>query len=82
MPSRWAPFVVGPGNMPPFNQTALSDGAVASIADYLGVLRDPPQPGGLSVAPPGPVTEGLLAAVVGLGATLLAAAWVTRGGRG
>jgi hypothetical protein len=28
------------------------------------------------------VTEGLLAGLIGLGAALVAAAWVTRGGRG
>lgn len=72
----------GPGTMPEFNETTLDNASVASIALYVGVLRDPAQPGGLSVAPAGPVTEGLLAALVGLGAALVGAAWVTRGGRG
>jgi ubiquinol-cytochrome c reductase cytochrome c subunit len=72
----------GPGTMPPFSDAALSDDSVASIATYVAVLRDPPHPGGLLVPPPGPVTEGFLAALLGLGGALLAAAWVTRGGRG
>lgn len=72
----------GPGTMPPFSRAALSDASVASIADYVAVLRDPPHPGGLLVPPPGPVTEGLLAAVLGLGGALIGGAWITRGGRG
>lgn len=72
----------GPGTMPPFSEAALSSEAVASIATYVAVLRDPPHPGGLLVPPPGPVVEGFLAALLGLGGLLLAAAWVTRGGRG
>jgi quinol---cytochrome-c reductase cytochrome c subunit len=72
----------GPGTMPEFNEATLDNASVASIALYVGVLRDPAQPGGLAVAPAGPVTEGLLAGLIGLGAALVAAAWVTRGGRG
>jgi ubiquinol-cytochrome c reductase cytochrome c subunit len=72
----------GPGTMPPFSQAALPDDAVASVAVYVALLRDPPHPGGVLVPPPGPVTEGLLAGLIGLGTVLLAAAWVTRGGRG
>lgn len=72
----------GPGTMPKFNEALLSSASVASIAVYVAVLRDPPNPGGLAVEPRGPVTEGLLAALFGLGASLVAAAWVTRKGRG
>ncbi len=72
----------GPGTMPVFSETVLDSASVASIAVYVDLLREPARPGGFEVAPPGPVTEGLLAALVGLGAALLAAAWVTRGGRG
>jgi mono/diheme cytochrome c family protein len=72
----------GPGTMPAFNEATLDSPSVASIALYVGALRDPAQPGGVSVSPAGPVTEGLLAGLIGLGAALIAAAWVTRGGRG
>lgn len=72
----------GPGTMPAFNEAVLDSASVASIAEYLHVIREPSRPGGLAVAPPGPVTEGLLAGVLGLGAALILAAWVTRGGRG
>ena len=72
----------GPGTMPAFNVEALPDAATASIARYVAVLREPAQPGGVAIAPPGPVTEGLIAGLLGLGAALLAAVAVTRGGRG
>jgi len=72
----------GPGTMPPFNGTALDNPSVASVTEYVHILSDPPHPGGFLVPPPGPVTEGFVAALLGLGGALLAAAWVTRGGRG
>lgn len=72
----------GPGTMPAFNQAVLSDHELASITEYVAVLSRPPRPGGVAVAPPGPVTEGLLAGLIGLGAALIAAVWVTKGGRG
>jgi len=72
----------GPGTMPAFNEAVLDSRSVASIAEYLHVIREPSRPGGLAVPPAGPVTEGLLAGLFGLGAALILAAWVTRGGRG
>lgn len=72
----------GPGTMPAFNQAALGDASVASVARYVGALQDPADPGGVAIPPPGPVTEGFVAGLIGLGAALLAAIWLTRGGRG
>ena len=72
----------GPGQMPAFNAAALSDQQVADIAAYVQSLRSPPQPGGFSFPLPGPVPEGLVALILGLGGALLAAVWVERGGRG
>lgn len=72
----------GPGTMPAFNETNLSDESAASVASYVTMLDSPARPGGITVPPPGPVTEGFVAALVGLGMVLIAAAWVTKGGRG
>jgi ubiquinol-cytochrome c reductase cytochrome c subunit len=72
----------GPGTMPAFNQANLSDESAASVAVYIEMLKNPARPGGLAIPPPGPVTEGFVAALVGLGLALIAAAWVTKGGRG
>jgi quinol---cytochrome-c reductase cytochrome c subunit len=72
----------GPGTMPAFNQTNLTDESAASVAVYVEMLKHPANPGGIAIPPPGPVTEGFVAALVGLGLALMAAAWVTKGGRG
>jgi quinol---cytochrome-c reductase cytochrome c subunit len=71
----------GLGTMPAFNETSLSDQSLASIADYVALLEQPPSPGGLALTPTGPVTEGAVA-LIGLVVILLGAAWVTKGGRG
>ncbi|HZD05897.1 MAG TPA: c-type cytochrome, partial [Longimicrobiales bacterium] len=72
----------GPGTMPAFNEGALTDAQLASISAYVAVLESPPRPGGVEVRYHGPVTEGFIAIVGGLGAAIAAALWMERGGRG
>lgn len=72
----------GPGEMPAFNQAALSDEQTASVVEYVEALKSPPGEGGLDLVYPGPVVEGLVALAVGLGAAVVGAWWVERGGRG
>ncbi len=72
----------GPGTMPVFNDRTLPDDQLASIAAYVQSAQSESQPGGIGLKYPGPVTEGFVAVVVGLGAAFLAALWVERGGRG
>lgn len=72
----------GPSTMPAYNQGALSDQQVAAISAYVAALQSPPQPGGAEFTYHGPVSEGLIAIVVGLGSAILAALWMERGGRG
>lgn len=72
----------GPSTMPAYNEGALTDAQVASIASYVASIQSPPQPGGLEMTYHGPVSEGLIAIVGGLGAAILAALWMERGGRG
>ncbi len=64
---------VGPGAMPVFGPSTLSDHQVKAIMRYTQQLRRPDDRGGLSLGRVGPITEGFVAWLVGLGALLLAA---------
>jgi ubiquinol-cytochrome c reductase cytochrome c subunit len=61
---------VGPGTMPLFGTDTLSDGQVDSIVRYVIYLQHPDDRGGLNLSHIGPITEGMIALVVGLGALL------------
>jgi ubiquinol-cytochrome c reductase cytochrome c subunit len=65
---------VGPGAMPRFPPQALNDPQVDSITAYVGRLQEGGNRGGWDLGRIGPVTEGLVAWVVGLGLLL----WVVR----
>jgi len=62
---------VGPGPMPRFDARALDDRQVDSIARYVAYLQRGGDPGGAGLGRVGPVTEGLVAWVVGLGLLVL-----------
>ena len=62
---------VGPGAMPKFPPQALNDPQVDSVAAYVGHLQDSGDRGGYGLGRIGPVTEGLVAWVVGLGLLIL-----------
>jgi ubiquinol-cytochrome c reductase cytochrome c subunit len=65
---------VGPGAMPAFTTDVLTDVDVNAIAAYIGILQDrngDTDKGGLSLGRIGPLTEGAVAWIVGLGALLL-----------
>jgi ubiquinol-cytochrome c reductase cytochrome c subunit len=61
----------GPGEMPQFGPQTFSDNDVNSLARYLLWVRDNGREGGLQLGRVGPVAEGLVAVVVGLGALIL-----------
>jgi ubiquinol-cytochrome c reductase cytochrome c subunit len=67
---------VGPGAMPVFNQQTIDQEELDSIVRYVEYLKDPRDRGGLSLGRVGPVPEGFVAWIVGLGALLLAAFWI------
>jgi ubiquinol-cytochrome c reductase cytochrome c subunit len=58
---------IGPGAMPVFEERTLSEHEAGSIARYLAYLRQAPDPGGLGMGRIGPIAEGFVAWVVGLG---------------
>jgi ubiquinol-cytochrome c reductase cytochrome c subunit len=67
---------VGPGQMPVFDEATLDEQAANEIAAYVEYLRDPDDPGGLSLGRIGPVTEGFIALVVGLGGLCAIGVWI------
>lgn len=58
----------GPGQMPVFAPSEDDRNAVATYVDY---LQRAPQPGGLSIGGIGPVPEGFVAWIVGMGLMLI-----------
>lgn len=73
---RW-----GPGPMPKFPPSVLSDEQVASIVDYIQTVQHPASPGGDPMHWYGPTSEGFAAWVVLLIAILFTM-WAERGGQG
>lgn len=70
---------VGPGQMPVFGPDVLSDEELDDVAAYVELLRAPDNPGGLQIGRNGPVPEGFVIWLFGIGGLLLVVAWI--GGR-
>jgi ubiquinol-cytochrome c reductase cytochrome c subunit len=66
---------VGPGNMPVFDVNTLSDSQVADIDAYVQYLRHPDDRGGAGLGHTGPVAEGFVALLIGMGGALIVATW-------
>lgn len=73
---RW-----GPGPMPAFPASVLTDQQVDSIVQYVKHVQHPPSPGGSPMNWIGPVAEGFAAWVVLFGLVFLTG-WIERGGKG
>lgn len=67
---------IGPGAMPVFRESSLSDEQMDSLLLYVEHLKNADNPGGLSLGRIGPVSEGFVAWIVGLGALLGVARWI------
>ena len=57
--------------MPTFGPGQFTDQQVSAIADYVNYMSHTRNPGGLGIAYFGPVPEGFVAIIFGLGALLL-----------
>jgi ubiquinol-cytochrome c reductase cytochrome c subunit len=68
-------MLVGPGVMPVF---ALPPDDLSAVGTYVEYLKHRPSPGGIDLSNAGPVPEGFIAGVVGLGLLVLIARWVGR----
>jgi len=67
----------GPTNMPHFGPGNLSDAQVADIVAYLtGVIQHPNNRGGIFLGGIGPVAEGFVGLLVGVGGLMLIAFWI------
>jgi ubiquinol-cytochrome c reductase cytochrome c subunit len=66
----------GPVNMPVFGPELFSDDQVDSIARYVVYLRNPKDRGGQALWHLGPLPEGLIAWVFGMGVLILATLWI------
>lgn len=73
---------VGPFEMPAFGEAALSDDEVRDVAAYVtAVIQDPEDRGGWAIWHLGPVPEGAVAIIVGLGFLVLVSRWIERPSR-
>jgi ubiquinol-cytochrome c reductase cytochrome c subunit len=74
-------MLTGPGPMPVFGLETFTQEEVNSIVKYVEHQRDPTDRGGAPVGHVGPVAEGAVGWIVGLGLLLLLIRWIgTRGG--
>jgi ubiquinol-cytochrome c reductase cytochrome c subunit len=63
--------------MPVFSDGAISPSAKRDIIAYIVDTRTEPNPGGFSLGRTGPVTEGLVIFLGGMGFLVLIAMWIT-----
>ena len=67
---------IGPGAMPGFGPETFSDEQVAAIVKYVEDLDHPDDPGGFGLGHAGPIPEGFIGWLVGLGLLLVACWWI------
>ena len=70
-------MLTGPEAMPVFADGAISPQAKRDIIAYITQTRSEPNPGGFSLGRTGPVTEGLVVWLGGLGFLIICAMWIT-----
>jgi ubiquinol-cytochrome c reductase cytochrome c subunit len=69
-------MLTGPQSMPVFGDGTMPSQDKRDIIKYLKTVSAQPNPGGASLGKIGPVTEGAVAWVVGLGALIGTAVWL------
>ena len=70
-------MLTGPEAMPVFSDGALSPQAKRDIIAFITQTRVEPNPGGFSLGRTGPVTEGLVIFLGGLGFLVIISMWIT-----
>jgi ubiquinol-cytochrome c reductase cytochrome c subunit len=69
-------MVTGPQSMPVFNDNTINPQSKRDIIAYLDDIQKAPTPGGLSLGAIGPVSEGLVAWLIGLVLLVGCAVWL------
>ncbi|HEX3539106.1 MAG TPA: c-type cytochrome [Acidimicrobiales bacterium] len=69
-------MIVGPGQMPKFGPPAVPADQVSNVAGYVEYLGHPDNRGGNPLWYIGPVAEGAVTILVGLGAVVLVSRWI------
>jgi quinol---cytochrome-c reductase cytochrome c subunit len=70
-------MLTGPEAMPVFSDTTITPAQKRDIIDYVTKLRAEPNPGGFSLGRIGPVTEGIVGFLGGIGVLIFLAMWIT-----
>ena len=69
-------MITGPQSMPVFSDSVITPEQKQDMIAYLAYLDETPPPGGLSLGSLGPVSEGLVAWLVGIGGLIGCAVWL------
>ncbi len=69
-------LLTGPQNMPSFSNGNISPDEKRDVIAYLKSLEDQPAYGGFGIGGLGPVSDGLIAWVVGIGGLVGFAIWI------
>ena len=72
----YAAMLSGPENMPVFGDNQLSPEEKRSIINYIQTVQGMEDPGGAGIGRMGPVPEGVVIWVVGIGAMMFAVYWI------
>jgi ubiquinol-cytochrome c reductase cytochrome c subunit len=72
----YAAMLTGPQNMPVFSDNQLTPQEKRSIVDYVQTLKASNDPGGAALGRSGPVPEGLVIWIIGVGALIGIIMWI------
>jgi len=72
----WTAMLVGPENMPVFNNNQITPDQKRAIIAYVQNLKTAKDPGGAGLGRIGPVAEGLLIWTAGLGVLMVSILWI------
>ena len=67
---------VGPGTMPVFSEQTIPDDELSAITRYVLYLQDPADPGGAPAGRVGPVIEGGIGWILGVGVLVIFIRWI------